>query len=159
MQGKKVRLVGTEEEIITYEEASNRAYEEGLDLVMVAEKSDPPVVRLMNYGKFLYEKNKKLKEQRKKSSQQKNKEVKFRVNIDQHDYEIKVKHIIEFLEKGYKVKVSLFLRGRENAHRELGLERLKQVIEDVAHLATVDSPPRYMGRNASAQLTPIGHVK
>ena len=125
-----------------------------MDLVCVAEKADPPVCRIMNYGKFMYEQNKKLKEQKKKQQTQKTKEIKFHVNIDPHDFEIKLKHIIEFLEKGYKVKVSLFLRGRENAHRDLGLERLKQVVEEVGDLAQVDSQPRYVGRSASAMLSP-----
>lgn len=141
-------------EVVTFEEAAERAREVGLDMVAVAENADPIVIRLMDYGKFRYEMKRKLKEQKKKQKVQKNKEIKFHVNVDKHDYELKVKHIIEFLEKGNKVRASLYFRGREMAHREMGMELMNRVLADVEHVAMVDSPPKMSGRMISTQLSP-----
>ncbi len=142
---------------IPLDQALAKAKEVGLDLVAVSEKGDRPVCRLMDFGKYLYEQKRKRKGQRKKQHVQKNKEVKFHVNTDTHDYNLKIKHILEFLEKGHKVRVSLFFRGREMAHRELGLEKLKEVVADLGERAHVDSPPKMSGRIVSAQLSPAKH--
>ena len=109
----------------------------------------------MNYGKYQYEKSKREKEQKRKQSTHKIKEVKFHANIDKHDYEIKINHIVEFLEKGYKVKVSLFFRGREMAHREIGLELVEGIADKLKDKATVTSRPRLQGRMVSMQLSPV----
>ena len=156
MRGKEVRLVSQDGEqlVIPFAEALEKAREAGLDLVAVAENSDPVVCRLMDYGRHRYEQKRKMKEQRKKQQTQKNKEVKFHVNTDTHDFNLKIKHVLEFLAKGYKVRVSLFFRGREMAHRERGIERMKEVIEIIGDQAHVDSPPNMSGRIVSAQLSP-----
>lgn len=158
MRGKSVRLISQDNEqlgVVSFEEAMNKAREVGLDLVAVAENSDPAVCRFMDYGRHRYEKKRKLKEQRKKQQTQKNKEVKFHVNTDTHDFNLKVDRVLEFLGKGYKVRVSLFFRGREMAHRERGVERMKEVIEVIGDRANVDSPPKMSGRIVSAQLSPV----
>ena len=157
MRGKSVRLITHENEqmgVVSVEDALAKAKEVGLDLVAVAENSDPVVARLMDYGKYRYEQKRKMKEQKKKQKVQKNKEIKFHVNIDTHDFELKVKHILEFLEKGYKVRVSLYFRGREMAHRDMGMDLMNQVMEAVKDHALVDSPPKMTGRMIGAQLSP-----
>ncbi len=157
MRGKNIRLIDENNEqlgIVPIQEGFNRAKEAGLDLVAVAEKANPMVCRLMDYGKFRYEEKRKRKEQRKKQHVQKNKEIKFHVNTEKHDFDLKVKHILEFLEKGYKVRLSLFFRGREMAHRNLGMEKMKEVLEIIGDRAHVDSPPKMSGRMVSAQLSP-----
>ena len=157
LRGKQVRLVSADNEqlgIVTLEKALAIAEETGYDLVAVADKADPAVCRLMNYGKYVYEKNKREREQKRKQSVQKNKEVKFHANIDPHDYQIKVTHMVDFLQKGYRVKVSLFFRGREMAHREIGMELMERITTDVAAHGAVESKPRMQGRVVSMQLTP-----
>ena len=151
-----MRLITPDNEqlVVPVEDALEKAREVGLDLVAVAENSDPVVARLMDYGKYRYEQKRKLKEQKKKQKVQKNKEIKFHVNIDTHDFELKVKHILEFLEKGYKVRVSLYFRGREMAHRDMGMELMNQVMEAVKDHAIVDSEPKMTGRMIGAQLSP-----
>ena len=161
--GKKVLLIGSDNEKlgqVSIEDAFERAYEEGLDLVAVADQANPPVCRIMDQGKFLYEKKKKLKEQRKKNqSHTKTKEIKFHVNTEKHDYDVKLNHIIAFLKKGYKVKVSLFFRGREMQHTELGLELVQKVLEDLEEYAVVDSAPNKSGRMISAMVSPLSASK
>lgn len=120
----------------------------------VAGNANPPVCRIMDFGKFQYEEKKKKREQRKKTHTSKLKEIQFHPNIDDHDYKTKVNHIIAFLEKGYKVKVSVFFRGREMAHREIGRELLQQVIKDTEQVAGIDTPPRSAGRNILMFLAP-----
>ena len=157
LQGKSVRLVaegGGQPEIVSFSEAAEKAREVGLDMVVVADNADPVVIRLMDFGKFRYEQKRKLKEQKKRQKVQKNKEIKFHVNVDTHDFNLKVKHIIEFLEKGYKVRASLYFRGREMAHREMGMELMDRILAEVGEVATVDSPPKMSGRIISAQLSP-----
>jgi translation initiation factor IF-3 len=108
----------------------------------------------MDYGKFQYEENKKKRESRKKQHTSKLKEIQFHPNIDEHDYRTKVNHLIAFLEKGYKVKVSVFFRGREMAHRDLGYDILNRVIQETETQGHVDSPPRSAGRNIIMYLAP-----
>ena len=110
----------------------------------------------MDQGKFLYEKKKKAKEQKKKNqSSHKVKEIKFHVSTEKHDYEVKLNHIIAFLKKGYKVKVSLFFRGREMQHQARGMELVKQVLVDLEEHASVDSQPVKAGRTISAMVSPL----
>ena len=124
---------------------------------MVADQSDPPVCRIMNYGKFVYEKNKRGRDQKKKQvkTSSKSKEIKFHANIDIHDYNIKVNHIKGFLKKGFKVKVSLFFRGREMRNKDQGLDLMKRIGEDIGDLGTMESAPRLVGRNMGMHLAPI----
>lgn len=132
----------------------DRADNLGLDLVEVASKVDPPVCRIMDYGKFQYQESKRQRDARKKQTQHKVKEIKFHPNIDTHDYETKLNHLIAFLGKGDKVKVSMFFRGREMAHAELGMELMQRVVKDVNDVASVDAPPRRSGRVISMMFSP-----
>ncbi len=125
------------------------ARESGLDLVLVSDRTIPPVVRIMNFGKLQYEQKKSLKAQRKNSAAQKQKEVKFHINIDQHDYETKLNHALDFLGKGYRLKVTLALRGREMAHQDLAYQLMDQVMAALAPHADADGKPKLLGRNIS----------
>lgn len=140
--------------IIPTRQALVRAHEAGLDLVEISATCKPPVCRIMDHGRFKYEQEKKKKEQKKKQSVVKLKEAKFHVNIGDHDYETKLRHVHEFLEGGDRVKVSLMFRGRENAHRELGFELMKRVMADCADQSVVEQAPRLMGRNIFMMLVP-----
>ncbi len=119
----------------------------GLDLVEVQPNADPPVCRIMNYGKFKYDQQRKEKLARKGQHAAVLKEVKFHSNVEDHDYATKIKHIKEFFQKGHKVKALLFFRGRENAHRELGFELMQRVMRDCQNEAVIDSPPKMVGRS------------
>ena len=126
-----------------------------LDLVEVAGQADPPVCRIMDYGKFKYEQDQRQKEARKKQSQVVVKEMKMRPKIDRHDYATKRGHVIRFLRQGAKVKITIMFRGREMAHQELGRRLLDQLSADVADIAKVDMPPRVDGRNMTMVLNPL----
>ncbi len=132
------------------------AIEAKLDLVLVAEKSDPPVCRIMDFGKLTYEQKKNIKAQKKHVITQKLKEVKFHINIDKHDYDYKLKHGFEFLEKGAKVKVTLVFRGREMAHKEIGFELMERIINDLSKHGTAEEKPKLLGRNISVTFSPLG---
>jgi len=140
--------------LVSFEDALVRAQAAGIDLVEMSAKADPPVCRMMDYGKHLYEQSKRQREAKKKQHQQKVKEVKFHPNIDQHDYQTKLNHMFAFLDKGFKVKVSMFFRGREMAHRELGDDLMQRVINDAEEHAAVDAPPRRSGRQIAMMLSP-----
>ena len=136
------------------EDALARARAAELDLVEVAAQADPPVCRIMDYGKFRYEEAQRLKESRKKTIQITTKEVKFRPKIGKGDFDTKVRHMLEFLEEGHKVKVSLQFRGREMAHPELGKKVLDEVLEQLGPIARVDTEPRLDGRSMTMVLSP-----
>lgn len=136
-----------------FDEALKRAEDNGLDLVEVAGTADPPVCRLMDYGKHVYQQSKRQREARKNQHTVRIKEVKFHPNIDQHDYETKRNHVVAFLGKGDKVKVSMFFRGREAAHSELGMKLMQRLIADTQEVAAVDAPPRNSGRLLSMMLS------
>lgn len=125
-----------------------------LDLVEVAPLANPPVCRIMDYGKFRYEESQKAKESRKKTSQVTIKEVKFRPKIGKGDFDTKVRHMREFLEDGHKVKVTLQFRGREVAHPELGARILDSALEQLGELAKVETQARLEGRNMTMVLVP-----
>ncbi|MBJ7504912.1 MAG: translation initiation factor IF-3 [Ilumatobacteraceae bacterium] len=153
----KVRLVdadGSQVGIVPIEDALARARAAELDLVEVAAQADPPVCRIMDYGKFKYEEAQRLKESRKKTIQITTKEVKFRPKIGKGDFDTKVRHMLEFLEEGHKVKVSLQFRGREMAHPELGKKVLDEVLEQLGPIAKVDTSPRLDGRSMTMVLSP-----
>ncbi len=130
------------------------AQEKGLDLVEVAPNADPPVCRIMDYGKYKYEQQKKQQSARKKQSQVQIKEIKFRPKTDEHDYQTKMKHIRRFLDGGDRVKVTIFFRGREIVHKDRGNMILERVAEDLADEAKVEQSARSEGRTMFILLAP-----
>lgn len=127
----------------------------GMDLVEISATSDPPVTKIMDFGKFRYEQQKKAKEQRKKQAHQGElKEVRFRPRTDDHDYDFKLKHAREFLEKGNKVKAWVQFRGRDIIYKDQGLDMLERFTEDLADIAKVDQAPTMEGRRMTTMLTP-----
>ncbi|MEY2626970.1 MAG: translation initiation factor [Actinomycetota bacterium] len=135
-------------------EALDLARQSDLDLVEVAPLANPPVCRIMDYGKFRYEESQKAKESRKKTSQISIKEVKFRPKIGKGDFDTKVRHMHDFLEDGHKVKVTLQFRGREMAHPELGAKILDAVLEQLGDAVKVETQARLEGRNMTMVLSP-----
>ena len=154
---KEVRLVGVDGEpigVVPIEEALDRALKAGVDLVEISPNAEPPVCRIMDFGKFLYEKSKSQKEQKKKQKQVQIKEIKFRPGTDEGDYQVKLRNLIRFLEEGDKAKVTLRFRGREMAHQDLGMNVLERVKNDLEELAVVESFPKVEGRQAVMMLAP-----
>ncbi len=135
-----------------------KALEKGLDLVEVASNVDPPVCRIMDYSKFKYDQKKKQKLAKKKQHVTHMKEVRFKPRIEEHDYQVKLKHIKEFLTTKDKVRISLRFRGREMAHKELGRELLDRIAADVSALGEIEAPPKSMGKTMSMTLIPKGLV-
>lgn len=153
----EVRLIGAEGEqlgVVPYAQAQKLASEAGLDLVMVSDRSVPPVVRIMNFGKLRYEQKKNLKAQRRNTAAQKIKEVKFHINIDDHDYQTKIKKALDFLEKKFRLKITLALRGREMAHQDMAFELIRKVMAELAPYADADGAPNLLGRNISVTFAP-----
>jgi translation initiation factor IF-3 len=153
----RVRVVGADGSqvgVIDIDEALRMAQQEDLDLVEIAPQADPPVCRIMDYGKFKYEQAVRQKESRKKQSLIVVKEMKMRPKIDRHDYETKKGHVVRFLQHGDKVKVTIMFRGRETVHPELGQRLLERLAQDVADLAKIDTPPKLDGRNMTMVLGP-----
>ena len=136
------------------EEAQRMATEAGVDLVELVPDAEPPVCRLMNYGKFRFEQKKKLHDQRKKQRQVHIKEIKFRPGTEAEDYRVKLRKLGEFIEIGDRVKVTVRFRGREMAHMELGTQLLKRVEEDTKEIASVDQFPQSEGRQMTMLLVP-----
>ena len=130
------------------------AYEADMDLVEVAPDSSPPVCRIMDYGKYLFEENKKRHAAKKKQKQIQIKEVKFRPGTEEGDYQVKLRNLTRFLNNGDKTKVTLGFRGREMAHQELGLQLLKRVEEDLKEIGTVEQFPRLEGRQMVMVIAP-----
>ena len=146
---KEVSLIGNDGEqlgVFPTQEAIILAEEKDQDLVEVAPNSDPPVCRIMDYGKFKYQQSKRAHEAKKKQKVIHVKEVKFRPNTDQHDYDFKVKHALRFLEAGDKVKVVVFFRGREIVHRENGHKLLERVTETLEEIALVEQEAKQEGK-------------
>jgi len=141
-------------DIVPLLKAREMATEAGLDLVLVSERSVPPVVRIMNFGKLQYEQKKNLKVQRKNNVVQKVKEVKFHINVDTNDYAIKLKRALDFLEKRCRLKVTLTLRGREMAHQDLAYELMDKIVADLAPYADPDAKPKLLGRNITVNFAP-----
>ena len=132
-------------------EALEKAEEAGVDLVEISPNAEPPVCRIMDYGKFLYEKSKSSKEQKKKQKVIQVKEIKFRPSTDEGDYQVKLRSLIRFLEEGDKAKITLRFRGREMAHQQIGMEVLNRVKDDLQELAVVES---FEGRQMIMVLAP-----
>jgi len=153
----RVRLIdedGTQLGIKTSDEARAYAYSKGLDLVEVAAQADPPVTRVMDYGKYRYEQEQKAKLARKHQSQIHVKEIKLRPKIGVHDYETKKGHVVRFLNQRAKVKVTIMFRGREQLHPERGRDLLMRLADDVKELGLIESPPLQDGRNMVMVLGP-----
>ena len=140
--------------VISAEEAIKRAIEAGFDLVEISPNADPPVAKIMDYGKYKYEAQKKKSEARKKQSVIVVKEIKIRPGIEEHDYQVKMRAINRFLGDGDKVKVTLRFRGREMAHQELGAKILDRVQEDLEEIAKVEQFPKMEGRQMTMVFTP-----
>jgi translation initiation factor IF-3 len=152
-----VRLIGEDGEqlgVVATRDAIAQAMDAGLDLVEVAANVDPPVCKILDYGKLKYETQKKKSEARKKQKTIDVKEIKFRPNIEQHDYDVKMKAMRRFLEEGDKVKVTLRFRGREMMHQHLGMKVLNRVREETDELAKVEQMPQMEGRQMIMVLAP-----
>jgi translation initiation factor IF-3 len=157
IQSPKVRVIDHEGEnlgVMYTREAIEQAQEHGLDLVEVSPNADPPVAKFLDVGKFKYEAQKKANLARKTQRTQEIKEIKMRPNIDDHDYDTKMKAMHKFLGEGDKVKVTLRFRGRELAHGQLGMQLLQRVQEDVSATAKVEQHPRMEGRQMLMVLSP-----
>ncbi len=153
----RVRLIdedGSQLGIKTSDEAREYAYAKNLDLVEIAPNADPPVCKLLDYGRFKFQAQKKAAEARKKQKTVEVKEIKLRPGIDKHDYDTKMKAVRRFFEEGDKVKVTLRFRGREMAHQELGTKLLDRVKEDIGPLAKVEMDARFEGRQMIMILAP-----
>jgi translation initiation factor IF-3 len=140
--------------VIPVKEALKLAQDQGFDLVEVSPNANPPVCRIMDFGKFRYDESIREKQARKKGHKHALKEIKFHTNVGEHDYDYKMTHIREFLAAGHKVKVSLQFRGRENVHRELGFALIKRVLKEAGDVSTVEMDPKLMGRTLMAIVTP-----
>jgi translation initiation factor IF-3 len=154
----EVRLIdinGEQAGIVSLSEAQAMADEAGVDLVEISPNAEPPVCKVMDYGKFLFEKSKEQKEQKKKQKQIQVKEVKFRPGTDIGDYEVKLRNLRKFLEGGDKAKVTIRFRGREMAHQEIGIELLNRIKTDLEDIAIVESfPNRVEGRQMIMMMAP-----
>ncbi len=158
IEAQRVRLVDATGEmvgVVPISDAMTRAKSAGLDLVEVSPNAEPPVCKILDYGKFRYEEQKKNTEAKKKQKTSQLKEIKVRPGIDSHDFETKMKHVHKFLEAGDKVKITLRFRGREMAHQDLGLKVMNRVKEHVAEIARVETEPKMEGRQAIMIIAPL----
>lgn len=157
IQADKVRVIDENGEnigVMYTREAIEQAAEVGMNLVEVSPNADPPVCKFLDVGKYRYEAQKKANAARKTQKTQEIKEIKMRPNIDDHDYDVKMRNVIKFIEHGDKVKVTLRFRGREMAHQHLGMDLLRRVQDDVAEQAKVEAYPRLEGRQMLMVLAP-----
>lgn len=153
----EIRLIGADGEnvgVVSPSVGLQMAQEAGLDLVEISPNATPPVCKVMDLGKFKYEQQKREAEARKKQKVIEVKEVKFRPGTDTHDYDVKMRNVLKFLESGDKVKITLRFRGREMAHQNLGLELLNRVRDDVDEIGKVDSMPKMEGRQMVMMISP-----
>ena len=156
IRAREVRVIGPNGDqigVMPTEKATKLAKDAGFDLVEIAANATPPVCRILDFGKYMYEQSKKTKDN--KSTSSKIKEVKFRVKVGEHDYITKLRHGEEFLGKGNKLKITLTFRGREMEHKELGFEIVNRAINDLSQMGALDAPPRLAGRNINAMLSPL----
>ncbi|MDA8049234.1 MAG: translation initiation factor IF-3 [Rhodospirillales bacterium] len=157
IRAEKVRLIdeaGEMQGVVNLREALNRAYAVGLDLLEISPNADPPVVKILDFGKFKYDQQKKRAEARKKQKIIEIKEVKVRPNIDENDYQVKLRAMKLFIEEGDKVKVTLRFRGREMAHQELGVKVLERIRSDMETDTKVEQMPRMENRQMVMVLSP-----
>jgi translation initiation factor IF-3 len=156
IRAPKIRVVGSDGQqlgVMTVRDALVKAQSQGLDLVEIAAQADPPVCKIIDYGKFKYEQA-KLKKQKSKSATRM-KEIKLRVGTGQHDYNIKMGRVEGFLDTGHKVRVVIQFKGRENAHKDLGFVAMQRIIEDLKTMSNVDQAPRLGGRVIAMTLSPL----
>ncbi len=152
-----MRVIGSDGEmvgVLSRDEALQMAQEEGLDLVEIQPQADPPVCKIMDFGKFKFEQQKKANEAKKKTKQVEIKEVKFRPVTDEGDYQIKLRKMREFLVEGDKIKVNIRFRGREMSHQELGMEMAKRIEGDLGEDVVIESRPRLEGRQMVMMIAP-----
>ena len=157
IQSDKVRVIDENGEnlgVMYTREAIEQAHDIGLNLVEVSPTADPPVCKFLDVGKYRYEAQKKANAARKTQKTQQIKEIKMRPNIDDHDYDVKMRSVTKFINEGDKVKMTLRFRGREMAHQELGMNLLKRVQEDTAEIAKVEAYPRLEGRQMLMVISP-----
>jgi translation initiation factor IF-3 len=157
IRAPEIRLIGAEGEnvgVVSPAKALQLANEVGLDLVEISPNANPPVCKIMDYGKYKYEQQKREAEARKKQKTIEVKEIKFRPGTDTHDYDVKMRNVVKFLTEGDKVKITLRFRGREMAHQQLGAELLKRVAEDVAEIGKIDNMPKMEGRQMVMMISP-----
>lgn len=158
IRSDSVRLIGAEGEnlgVVTPERAMDLAADADLDLVEISPNADPPVCKIMDFGKFKYETQKREAEARKKQKTIEIKEIKMRPGTDDHDFERKVTDAVKFLENGDKVKVTLRFRGREMAHQNLGREMLEKVVDNIEGIGKIESMPRMEGRQMVMMINPV----
>ncbi|RED13938.1 translation initiation factor IF-3 [Pontivivens insulae] len=158
IRAPEIRLIGADGEqvgVVTPRQGVEMALDAGLDLVEISPNATPPVCKIMDFGKFKYEQQKRESEARKKQKTIEVKEVKFRPNTDTHDYDVKMRNVVKFLENGDKVKVTLRFRGREMAHQELGRELLNRVAADVEGLGKIDNMPKVEGRQMVMMISAV----
>ncbi len=157
IRAPEIRLIGADGEnigVVTPNRAMMLAEEAGLDLVEISPNATPPVCKIMDFGKFKYEQQKREAEARKKQHVIEIKEIKFRPGTDTHDYDVKMRSVVKFLEGGDKVKVTLRFRGREMAHQQLGMDLLNRVAADVAEIGKVENMPKLEGRQMVMMIGP-----
>ncbi|MDF0602859.1 translation initiation factor IF-3 [Psychromarinibacter sp. C21-152] len=157
IRANEIRLIGPEGEnvgVVTPQKGMALAEAAGLDLVEISPNASPPVCKIMDFGKYKYEQQKRESEARKKQKTIEVKEVKFRPNTDVHDYDVKMRNVLRFLEAGDKVKVTLRFRGREMAHQNLGRELLERVADDVKEVGKVENMPKMEGRQMVMMIGP-----
>nr|WP_230374250.1 translation initiation factor IF-3 [Pontivivens ytuae] len=158
IRAPEIRLIGADGEqigVVSPRRGLELAEEAGLDLVEISPNATPPVCKIMDFGKFKYEQQKRESEARKKQKTIEVKEVKFRPNTDTHDYDVKMRNVTKFLGNGDKVKVTLRFRGREMAHQELGRDLLNRVAGDVEGLGKIDNMPKVEGRQMVMMISPV----
>jgi translation initiation factor IF-3 len=158
IRGSDIRLIGAAGEnvgVVSPERAMAMAEEAGLDLVEISPNANPPVCKIMDFGKFKYEQQKRESEARKKQKIIEVKEIKFRPNTDKNDYDVKMRNVFKFLENGDKVKITLRFRGREMAHQNLGRELLERVAEDTKEHGRVENFPKMEGRQMVMLIGPL----
>jgi translation initiation factor IF-3 len=146
---RRVRLVGAEGEqvgVVSINEALQLAYDANMDLVEISPNAEPPVCKIMDFGKFQFEQNKKLQAAKKKQKQIQIKEIKFRPGTEEGDYQVKLRSLIKFLNEGDKTKITVRFKGRELTHRELGMDLLKRIEKDLEEVAGVEQLPKLEGR-------------
>jgi translation initiation factor IF-3 len=146
----EVRLIGANGDqlgVVSTYDAMTQARSAGLDLVEISPTARPPVCRIMDYGKYRYDLSKKEKQNKRSATATKVKEIQLHPSVGDHDYEVKLRHLKDFLGEGHRVKVALFFRGRENAHKELGFELMNRVLADVREIGVVEQAPKLLGRN------------
>ena len=149
-----IRSDGEQAGVMNIAAAISMAADEGLDLVEVSPTADPPVCRIMDFGKYLFEQNKKNQSARRKQKQVHVKEIKFRPGTDEGDYQIKLRKLVQFLEQGDKTKVTLRFRGREMAHKDLGAKLLQRVRDDLEEFGSVEQMPQMEGRQMVMVIAP-----